>query len=648
MNTSDKTYDLFLSYGRGDDIPFTKQLYADLKEQGYKVWFDAEDLESNGLSFLQSIRDSLATNPMRLLLVVGPHSSKSDYVKTEWEFALANCMVVIPILRMGNEKDENGLPKMSDKDYGFIPEPVSKRKLDCINFRRERAYEEALKELLQDLSSPILPLCKLYSVPNKPANFIARNNEVEKIKEIVMGDNYKPGVITSVGKSTAVQGMGGIGKSVLAASVCHDCDVKRSFSDGVYWITIGQQQPELNVTKAIQLLTGDDKINLRDNNEEAKNKLRESLQQKNCLIVLDDVWQQQDIQIFPSDEALRCRLLITTRNKQTVQNLAAKIVEIDLLNNDDARSLLAKAASGSDETKKYTVEKLPNEANAIIKECGNLPFAIDMAGGMICAGDTGRWNDVLQALQEADLAYIEQQFPDYPYPNLFKVLDVSVVSLEEPTNSKYRQLAVFPRDAGIPKEIIHTLWKKDGESERHTNKLLDELVARSLIQRTNDGFYSLHDLQVDYLKTTSTNLKVLNKGLISRLGDPLHLSNEYAWNNYIWHLKEAGEIETATKLLQTYEWIEAKLFASDINELLKDYELFDGFEKEIELIYNTLKLSAYILAEDKNQLAVNVIGRLGNFESQLIAEFVEKAQKYDKKPWLKPVISSMNPAIFVG
>ncbi|MEP7107962.1 MAG: NB-ARC domain-containing protein [Ferruginibacter sp.] len=634
-----KQHDIFISYGRGDDIPFTEKLYADLAKQGYKVWFDEEKLESNGLSFLQSIRDSLVTNPMRMLLIVGPHASKSDYVRYEWEFALANCLVVIPILRMGNEKDENGIPKMSDKDLELIPQPIKKRNLDCINFRRERTYEEALKELLQDLSSPIIPLCRLYSVPNKPANFITRQNEIETIKEIIMGDNYKPGVISSAGKSTALAGMGGIGKSVLASAICHDCEVKRSFSDGVYWVTIGQQQPELNVTRAVQLLTGDDKINLRDNVEEAKNKLRETFKQKNCLIILDDVWKQQDINIFPSEEALRCRLLITTRNKQTVSNLAARIIEIGLLNKDDSLSLLARAASGSNERNRFTVETLPAEASLIIEECGHLPLAIDMAGGMISFGDPGKWKNVLRRLQQADLEKIKADFPEYGlYPNLFKVLEVSVEDLDDVAKKKYTQLAVFPKDAQLPGKILEKLWMEKGFDDLDTDDLLDDLVKRSLLRRTLDGNFTLHDLQIDYLKITCPDIKQLNIEFLDKLGrDPLKLTDEYAWKKYIWHLKEAGEIEAATQLLQRFEWIEAKLFATDINELLEDYEHFE-LDAGTNLIYGTLKLSSQVLVQNRNQIAAQLIGRLSGITNVIINQLISKAKYWrkDNLLWMYP------------
>jgi hypothetical protein len=175
ISSAQSLYDVFLSYGREDDLPFVEKLYADLSSNNYTVWFDKESLESNGLSFLQSIKDSIARNPIRLLLVVGPHASKSDFVRYEYEFALANCMVIIPLLRLGIEKDENGNSKMSNTDYNLIPAPIKQRNLHCIDFRRDRPYNDALKELLCNLEDKIKPLGQLHSVPNKPANFIDRD-----------------------------------------------------------------------------------------------------------------------------------------------------------------------------------------------------------------------------------------------------------------------------------------------------------------------------------------------------------------------------------------------------------------------------------------------------------------------------------------
>jgi NB-ARC domain len=37
-----------------------------------------------------------------------------------------------------------------------------------------------------------------------------------------------------------VQGIGGIGKTVLAAAFARDPEVRQAFSDGIFWLVVGQ------------------------------------------------------------------------------------------------------------------------------------------------------------------------------------------------------------------------------------------------------------------------------------------------------------------------------------------------------------------------------------------------------------------------
>src|SRR5215471_5767114 len=82
------SFDLFISYARDDDEAFVKRLYADLVEKGLGVWWDRKAMESRGRTFLQEIRDAIS-DVERVILVVGPRAIASDYVRAEWEYALA-------------------------------------------------------------------------------------------------------------------------------------------------------------------------------------------------------------------------------------------------------------------------------------------------------------------------------------------------------------------------------------------------------------------------------------------------------------------------------------------------------------------------------------------------------------------------------
>jgi hypothetical protein len=92
---------IFISYARADDEFFIKQLYQDLTENGYEIWWDREAMESRGRTFLQELRDAIEGSD-RLIAVIGPKAVTSDYVRVEWEHALLFAKGVVPILRMGD------------------------------------------------------------------------------------------------------------------------------------------------------------------------------------------------------------------------------------------------------------------------------------------------------------------------------------------------------------------------------------------------------------------------------------------------------------------------------------------------------------------------------------------------------------------
>jgi hypothetical protein len=233
---------IFISYARADDEPFVKQLYQDLTEYGIDVWWDRKAMESRGRTFLQELRDAIEASD-RLIAVIGPNAVTSDYVKAEWEHALLFAKGVVPILRIG--------------DYDLIPSELSK--LHCPDFRKEQTYNEALEELLCILAGPVPKLGQfLTAIPSLPPQFLPRRDEIDRLGENVLADIQRPIVITSAKQTTALQGMGGVGKSVLAAAFARSTDTRRAFDDGIVWLTIGQKSDRLMNMKLLGLAFKDD------------------------------------------------------------------------------------------------------------------------------------------------------------------------------------------------------------------------------------------------------------------------------------------------------------------------------------------------------------------------------------------------------
>lgn len=360
---------VFISYAREDDEPFVHDLYRDLNQRGIHVWWDRKSMESRGRTFLQEIRDAIAEAD-RLILVVGPKASASEYVRVEWEFALERCKAVMPVLRLGRKAAEP-----SRDDYSLIPEKLAL--YHCIDFRPSRFYADALDDLLRKLSVPTT-LAPLHKVPALPPHFVPRPQELDGLRERIMTDLFQPTVITAAKQATALHAMGGIGKSVLAAAFARDCATRFHFPNGVIWATVGQKPDLLGTLRSVGEALGDtDSQHYRDL-PACGTHLNKLLSEKICLLLLDDIWSVADAEVLLNALSLesRNRILITTRDQQLVNGLGANEYRVDVLNDEQSLRLLAEWAD-------QEVEKLPPETSEVIQECGNLPLALAMVGAMV-------------------------------------------------------------------------------------------------------------------------------------------------------------------------------------------------------------------------------------------------------------------------
>ncbi|MCL4181527.1 MAG: hypothetical protein KJ072_27785 [Verrucomicrobia bacterium] len=82
-------------------------------------------------------------------------------------------------------------------------------------------------------------LGKLINVPELPPHYLPRPDDLAALKQQILDSARKPVGITGVAAKTGVHGMGGIGKSVLAAALVRDPEIRQAFPDGVIWVTLG-------------------------------------------------------------------------------------------------------------------------------------------------------------------------------------------------------------------------------------------------------------------------------------------------------------------------------------------------------------------------------------------------------------------------
>ena len=434
-------------------------------------------------------------------------------------------------------------------------------------------------------------LARLHGVPDLPPHYLPREEVLAGLKHKLLAGGANLGN-TGRSSTVGVHGMGGIGKTVLAAALAHDSEVRQAFPDGIYWLTIGQE-PDLfvlqkqflaHLTRSKHTLTTQrenrdarevfDIDKLADpNNLWIRDRLREALEGKCVLVVVDDVWtiDHADSVLVTAPPA---RTLITTRNNDVLVDLGAEEHRLDLLSSSDALKMLADWVG-----QKMTAE-LPTEAAEVARECGYLPLALAMIGAMIRSRRM-TWTAALIRLRRVELEAIKRNFPGYPYPDLLRAISVSIEALKETDRERYLDLAVFPADQPIPESVLCVFWNL---GEVDTRDCMGRLLERSVATATDDGTsLILHDLQHDLIrKWREKELSGLHLRLVKAWDALPKLPDAYAWRWVPYHLVQAGRKDDLRRLLLDFNYLEAKLAATDTKSLIADYYYLP--DKDLQLV----------------------------------------------------------------
>jgi hypothetical protein len=272
-------------------------------------------------------------------------------------------------------------------------------------------------------------------------------------------------------------------------------------------------------------------------------------------------------------------------------------------------------------------------------------------GGARVKGDPESWENVLHRLRHADLEKIQQQFPDYPYRNLLKAIQMSVDWLEtDQLRERYLEFAVFPEDTPIPEAVLHTFWAPFGMDKYDVQDAIKQFADLSLVRRDNKNRLNLHDLQYDYTRkqNQAQGLCMLHKRLIDAYGAqckddwPTGPHDGYYFEHLAWHLKAAERTADLKQLLYNFEWLQAKLGATDIHTLIADYDYLPE-DKDLRTIQSVLRHSAHILAGSPRELPGQLIGRLPVSLTPGIDALRNQTSEHRGFPWLRPLGPSLTP-----
>ncbi|TRU47640.1 MAG: trypsin-like serine protease, partial [Microcystis aeruginosa Ma_QC_Ca_00000000_S207] len=403
--------------------------------------------------------------------------------------------------------------------------------------------------------------------PPKPSYFVERPEVSIKLKELLLSEETaKTGTLVI----SAIYGLGGIGKSTLAAALAQDQAVQAYFPDGIFWATLGQQPDILSFLYGWIQALGD--YDFKPMSVDAASlQLRTLLADKKALLVVDDLWNVGDIEPFQI-AGNNCKLLVTTRE---VPVKGATPYNLDIMTESQSLALL-RGYLGSELTAKEQ-----EQAKNLAKTVGYLPLALELGAAQVKDGVT--WAELLEDLQ-AEIAHLEildradaEDTPHEEKRKHYSLIASFNLSLKRLKSARLRQfiwLGVLPDDVTITEKMAATLWDCQVKEARETLRYLRGkallLTGVSSEQITNYRVHDLlHDLarnllqasshpQADYqlpglgLSITEAHQQLLSRyqrqtknGLWHSLED-----DGYIYNHLLWHLEKAQQIAQIHLLLR--------------------------------------------------------------------------------------------------
>ncbi|CAB4289926.1 unnamed protein product [Prunus armeniaca] len=291
-----------------------------------------------------------------------------------------------------------------------------------------------------------------------------RDDEKEKlVKLLVSKGTSQDGYATCI----PVIGIGGIGKTTLTQLAYNDERVVKHF-DSRIWIFVSEDFDVKKIMKTAIECATEDECKLSEI-EILQSRLSKLLQKKRYLIVLDDVWtEDQDDwdNLIPllTGGLDGCKIIVTTRSQKIpfVMDFPNSPFYLNGLKNDDCWSLFKHRAFGRGEEEKYP--NLTRIGKEIIKKVGGVPLAAKSLGSsMRLKREEKQW----LFMRDCELWELDE--------SQHKVFPALMLSLPPHLRQCFAFCSLFPKKYEFNKHKLIHLWMAEGFIPKEGSKQPEDI-----------------------------------------------------------------------------------------------------------------------------------------------------------------------------
>jgi tetratricopeptide (TPR) repeat protein/transcriptional regulator with XRE-family HTH domain len=343
---------------------------------------------------------------------------------------------------------------------------------------------------------------------SRNALFVGREDDLKHLAGALKGGN-----IAAIGQITAATGLGGIGKTQLAAEFVHRYG--QYFAGGVFWLSFADANV---IPSEVAACGGSSHLDLRPNFGDLK--LDEQVQLVQAawrsplprLLIFDNC-EDEDLLARWRPTTGGCRVLLTSRRAHWDATLGIAALPLDVLRRQESIALLRKH--------RPDMPADDPDLDAIAAELGDLPLALHLAGSFLA-----RYHHAV--IPAAYLAQLRRpallkhpslqgtgRSPTHHIAHVGRTFQVSYARLDaaDATNALATQLlaraASFAPGEPIPRQLLLAtleLGERDDAAALRAEDALARLIELGLLdEMAAAGALRLHRLLAAFVRETASD-----------------------------------------------------------------------------------------------------------------------------------------------